>query len=52
MSILEDRVEERYPLPHDDQAIIHISRLELERMRRTAFMAGWREAEARRESVR
>ncbi|WP_190972477.1 hypothetical protein [Bifidobacterium myosotis] len=39
MSRLDDELEERYPMPQDD-AIIELSRRELEALRRAAYRAG------------
>lgn len=42
MNDLEERLEERYPLPKDTHTLITISQYELEQMRRTAYMEGWK----------
>lgn len=42
LSVLDDELEERYPLPDadDGQMIVEITRLELETLRRRAYRAG------------
>ncbi|MBT1164573.1 hypothetical protein [Bifidobacterium felsineum] len=40
MSVLDDELEERYPTPDDPNAVVQLSRGELEAMRRAAYKAG------------
>lgn len=40
MSILDDELEERYPMPDGDGELVTLTRSELEAMRRAAYRAG------------
>lgn len=43
---LEEQLEERYPLPDEDTPL-DLTRMQLERMRRDAYVAGWKAGLAR-----